>query len=75
MQSSTLFLLRFAHLQSDADFAAFVICKMNADLFQGVLYFEDRGEISSKQPFILLDALKRRHADTGRAGKLSLAPP
>jgi hypothetical protein len=63
-----------AHLQTDADFAGFIIGEVNSGLFKRFLYFEDRGEVSFHYPFILLDALERRQADPGAAGKFTLAP-
>jgi hypothetical protein len=62
------------YLQTDANFTGFVIGEANSGLFKYFLYFEDRGEVSFHYPFILLDALKRRQADPGAAGKLTLAP-
>ena len=65
---------RSAIRKSDANFTAFVIGEANSGLLKYFLYFEDRGEVSFHYPFILLDALKRRQADPGAAGKLTLAP-
>jgi hypothetical protein len=62
------------YLQTDANFTAFVIGEANSGLLKYFLYFEDRGEVPFHYPFILLDALKRRQADPGAAGKLTLAP-
>jgi hypothetical protein len=61
-------------LQTDSDFAGFVVGEMNAGLFKNFLYLEDRGEISFHNSFILLDPLKGCQADTGGACELTLAP-
>ena len=63
-----------AYLQTDADFSGFIVGEVNAGLFKGFLYLEDRGEISFHNSFILLDPLKRRQPNPGGTGKLTLAP-
>jgi hypothetical protein len=63
-----------ACLQTDSDFAGFIISELNAGLLKGVLYLEDRGEVSFHDSFILLDPLEGRQPYAGSAGKLILAP-
>ena len=63
-----------ACLQTDCDFAGFIIGKLNAGLLKDVVYLEDRGEVSFHDSFILLDPLEGRQPDPGSAGKLALAP-
>jgi hypothetical protein len=57
-------------LQTDADFSGFIVGEANARLFKGFLYLED-----FHHPFVLLDPLKRRQANLGGAGKLTLLQP
>jgi hypothetical protein len=47
-------------LQTDSDFAGFIISELNAGLFKDVLYLEDRGEVSCHDSFILPDPLEGR---------------
>ena len=63
-----------ACLQTDSDFAGFIISELNAGPLKDVLYLEDRGEISFHDSFILLDPLEGRQPNAGSAGKLTLAP-
>jgi hypothetical protein len=63
-----------ACLQTDSDFAGFIISELNAGLLKDVLYLEDRGEVSFHDSFILLDPLEGRQPNPGGAGKLTLAP-
>ena len=63
-----------AYVQTDANFASFIIGEMNAGVLKSFLYLEDRGEVSFHDPFILFDALKRRQPNTGDAGKFTLTP-
>ena len=49
-----------ACLQTNADFAGFIIGEVNAGLFKDFLYLEDRREIALHNAFILLDPLKCR---------------
>jgi hypothetical protein len=63
-----------ADLQTDADFHGFIVREANAGLLKGLLYLEDGGEVSFHDPLALLNALQRRQANPGGAGKLSLAP-
>jgi hypothetical protein len=63
-----------ACLQTDSDFAGFIISELNAGLLKDVLYLEDRGEVSFHDSFILLDPLEGRQTHAGGAGKLTLAP-
>jgi hypothetical protein len=62
-------------LQTDADFAGFIVSEVNAGQFKHFLYLEYRGEVAFHNTIILLDSLKRRQADPGGAGKLVLVPP
>src|SRR6516225_1919358 len=57
-----------ACLQTDSDFAGFIISELNAGLFKDVLYLEDRGEVSFHDSFILLDPLEGRQPNAGGAG-------
>ena len=63
-----------ACLQTDSDFAGFIISELDAGLLKDVLYLEDRGEVSFHDSFILLDSLEGRQTNAGGAGKLTLAP-
>src|SRR5215469_4611739 len=63
-----------ACLQTDSDFAGFIISELNAGLLKDVLYLEDRGEVSFHDSIILLDPLEGRQPNAGGAGKLTLAP-
>jgi hypothetical protein len=63
-----------ACLQTDSDFAGFIISELNACLLKDVLYLEDRREVSFHDTFILLDPLEGRQPNAGGAGKLTLAP-
>ena len=64
-----------ACLQTDSDFAGFIISELNAGLLKDVLYLENRGEVSLHDSFILLDPLEGRQPNASGAGKLTLAPP
>ena len=66
--------LTLACLQTDPDFAAFIISELNAGLLKDFLNLEDRGEVSFHDSFILLDPLEGRQPNPGGAGKLTLAP-
>jgi len=59
-----------AFLQTDSDFAGFIISELNAGLLKDVLYLEDRGEVSFHDSFILLDPLEGRQPNAGGAGHL-----
>ena len=64
-----------ACLQTDSNFAGFIISELDAGLLKDVLYLEDRGEVSFHDSFILLDPLEGRQPNPSGAGKLTLAPP
>jgi hypothetical protein len=59
-----------AYLQTDPDFAGFIVREDNAGLLKDFLYLEDCGEISFHNSFILLDPLERRQPNPGSAGSL-----
>ena len=61
-------------MQTDANFAGFVVSEMNAGLLKSFLYLEDRREVSFHDSFILFDALKRRQANARDAGEFTLTP-
>ena len=71
---SPLLICRVSYLHTHADFSGLVVCEVNACLFKGLLYFEDRRKVSFHNSFVLLDPLKRRQAHPGGSGKLILAP-
>jgi hypothetical protein len=61
-------------LQTNADFAGFIVAEFNAGLLESLLYLEDRGEIPFHNPLILLDPLQRRQPHACVASKLVLVP-
>jgi hypothetical protein len=64
----------FATLQIDTNCPPFVVGKLDASLFKGLLYLNDGGEVSFHNSLVLLDSLKRRQANSGDARKRALAP-
>jgi hypothetical protein len=66
--------LLLVDLQSDADLSGFIVGKMNAGLFKGLLYLEDGGEISFHHSVVLFNAPQSCQTNTRPSGKLVLAP-
>jgi hypothetical protein len=61
-------------LQTDANFVGYIVSEMNAGVLKSFLNFENGGEVSFHDPFILFDALKRRQPNTSGASKFALTP-
>jgi hypothetical protein len=68
------FLSTIVHLQTDTDFARFIVAEVNTSFFKSFLYLEDCCEVTFHNPLILLDPLERRQPNPGGPGKLNLAP-
>ena len=66
--------LALTRLQTNAYLVSFIVSEVNAGLFKYFLYFEDRGEVSLHNSFVLLDPLKSGQANPGGARELILVP-